>query len=597
MSRKKQKPENNSILKNSELMESRTKKMATPYIAGTLSVALVSLIDSLIAGRSIGSEALAAVAATAPLLSIGEILHCLLCFGVDKLMIQMIGKGDRKAANRIFGSVLVAIAVIFVLVFGLIIVFERPILSLMQIDPSLHDKVLAYSLPLLITNPLFEVFLCIERAFRVDGRAKLFASRGLITNVVNIALSLLFVTVMGFEIKGLAWASVIGTLLGYSVTLSHFFSKKRTVSPDFSVVLSSKENFEYLKKDIRLGYSATLDELAQGLLVLAQTSVISAVAGTNGLAAWAVFTTLYNIVVSIYNGISASVSLHSGLMIGEKNYGGVRASLMTGFKLEAAFGFAAALLLLFIPNHIAYLFCRDLTLIPLCTECLRIGGLMLPTVAMTVVMSAYLPSINKSPIAYGMIILQKGAFIVAAMIGYFFGFIGLIICFDVAGLLVAIIQNVIVFRDKSLFVPENDPELIRSYSITLIPRKIAEVCEDIIEVKELSAYGSHCAEKISLLVEECLNNILKKSNSKSILADIDIGGQDDGVFIRIVDDGSAYNPFSSMDKQDRIENDLLEEAIILGLTEDTTYDRVIDMNHITMFIRYPQLCDTAVQGV
>lgn len=61
--------------------------------------------------------------------------------------------------------------------------------------------------------------------------------------------------------------------------------------------------------------------------------MVSTIGGTAGLAVWGVFSTLYNAIYSIYYGISASVSLHSGLMIGQKNYAGVRASLMKGFAL------------------------------------------------------------------------------------------------------------------------------------------------------------------------------------------------------------------------------------------------------------------------
>ena len=159
------------------------------------------------------------------------------------------------------------------------------------------------------------------------------------------------------------------------------------------------------------------------------------------------------------------------------------------------------------------------------------------------------------------------------------------------------IQNAIVFKDKSLFVPEHDPELIKSYSISLTPQNIAEVCGDITGVEELLPYGKKYAARISLLVEECLSNIVKQADSKSILADIDICSRDDGFFIRIVDDGAAYNSFCEMNKQERIDNDLLEEAIILGMSENATYDRVIDMNHITMLVRYPQPCEAAAQVI
>ena len=88
------------IYRRSSLIAGRTSKMALPYIGSTLCAAAVTAIDSLIAGISIGADALAAIAASGPLLAVAQILHCLLGFGIDKLMIQAIGKGNRNKENR-----------------------------------------------------------------------------------------------------------------------------------------------------------------------------------------------------------------------------------------------------------------------------------------------------------------------------------------------------------------------------------------------------------------------------------------------------------------------------------------------------------------
>ena len=68
--------------------------------------------------------------------------------------------------------------------------------------------------------------------------------------------------------------------------MSHFFSKKRTVTPDFSVVFAFREMISYIWEDIRIGSSATLDELLEGATLTVQTGAITAVGGADGLAIW-----------------------------------------------------------------------------------------------------------------------------------------------------------------------------------------------------------------------------------------------------------------------------------------------------------------------
>ena len=68
---------------------------------------------------------MAAIAAAAPLLAIEQILHCLLGFGIDKLMIRSIGKGNRKEADRIFGAVLIAVLAVYLIVYILLLETSR----------------------------------------------------------------------------------------------------------------------------------------------------------------------------------------------------------------------------------------------------------------------------------------------------------------------------------------------------------------------------------------------------------------------------------------------------------------------------------------
>ena len=136
-----------SVFRNSELITGRTRKMAHTYIGSAICVAAVTAVDSLIAGISIGESALASIGAAAPLLAIDQILHCLLGFGISKMMIHSVGMGKRKEADRIFGAVLIAVAAAFLLVYIPLLIFERPLLGLFMKDQTLLDGVILYTRP------------------------------------------------------------------------------------------------------------------------------------------------------------------------------------------------------------------------------------------------------------------------------------------------------------------------------------------------------------------------------------------------------------------------------------------------------------------
>ena len=584
---KKKKEKEGGVQRNSSLIRGRTSKMAWTYIGSALCVAAVTAFDSLIAGISIGSDALAAIAAAAPLLAIEQILHCLLGFGIDKLMIQAIGRGKRKEADRIFGAVLIAVLAVYLIIFIPLLIFERPLLELFMTDQTLIEGMIRYTRPLFLTAPVFEAFLCIERAFRVDGRVKLFAQRGIITNIGNILFDILLVTGLGMDVSGLAWASVIGTAVGYTVTLSHFFSKKRTVTPDFSVIRSFGEMWGYIRKDIRLGGSATLDEVMDALALAAQTAAVGAIGGSQGLAIWAVFKALRGIVLSLGNGASASASVHAGLLNGQEDYEGVRYSIRNAVAIALGTSLLAVLLVLAFAEGISALYRIDPELRETCASYLRIGSFAFPALAFLSVMSAYLPAVNRIGLTNMLVLVQKGLVIVSAAVGYCVLMRNFYEVYVIAVWIAASVMLVLLAHDRFWFVPERSPEMIADYSIRLISDQIAAMSTVADETLENCNYPEVFCSRVALVLEDSMNYIARQNPDMEISADIQLNRFGDGVQLLIIDDGEAYNPLVSLAKADWDKPGALEAVVVCGLTAAVNYDRVLDLNHLSLTVKLP----------
>ena len=576
-----------SVFRNSELITGRTRKMAHTYIGSAICVAAVTAVDSLIAGISIGESALASIGAAAPLLAIDQILHCLLGFGISKMMIHSVGMGKRKEADRIFGAVLIAVAAAFLLVYIPLLIFERPLLGLFMKDQTLLDGVILYTRPLFLSAPFLEVFLCIERAFRIDGRAKLFAQRGIITNIANILLDILLVSSLGMGVSGLAWASVIAAVLGYAVSLSHFFSKKRTVSPDFSVIHSREEFWSYIKEDVRLGASATLDEVMDSLALTAQTAVIGTIAGSGGLAIWAVFKALRGILISVSNGASGSTSAFAGLLNGQKDYDGVRYAIKAVIGMALAASVLAFVLIQFFAEGISDLYRIEPELQQLCARCLRIGSYVAPPLAFLTVLSSYLSDVNRIGLANMLALLRQGLVIIAAAIAFKMTLTSFFVAYEISVALAAIVMIVLLVRDRHWFVPARNPALIADYSIRLQADQIAAMSADAADKLRGGKYPEFYNMNVALVLEESMNYIAQQNLEKEICADIQMTRQCDDIHILIVDDGTAYNPISALAKPDLLKPGEMEAGIILGLAAAADYDRVLDLNQLSLSVELP----------
>ena len=573
--------------RNLSLIAGRTSKMALTYIGSAICVAAVTAVDSLVAGVSIGSNALAAIAAAAPFLAIEQILHCLLGFGIDKLMIREIGKGRRKEADRVFGAVLIAVIVVYLAVYIPLLLFERKLLGLFMTDQVLIDNMINYTRPLFITAPVFEVLLCIERAFRLDGKAKLFALRSILTNIANIVFDILLVSVLGYELSGLAWSSVISTAIGYLVTISHFFSKKRSVSPDFSVICSLKEMWNYIKADIRMGCSAVLDEVMDGVALGAQTAVVGVSGGSGGLAIWAVYRALLGIVLSLSNGASASSSVYAGLLYGQKDYTGVRFSIRRGVRIALTMSVIALSIVCIFAGGISKLYGIEPDVLPLCVRCLRIGSFTFPAIAGLTVVFAYLPSVGRNKLTNLLVLIQKGLVIVSAGIGYGMLLSNYYTFYVLAVWIAAVIVIILFVRDRFWFVPERSPEFITDYSIRLKADQISAMSADAADKLRGGNYPAAVSTRVALVLEDSMDYVAQQNPGMEIRSDIQMMRHDNGIHVLIIDDGKAYNPFSDLVEHDWDEPGALEAVVVLGLTATANYDRVLDLNQLSLTVDLP----------
>ena len=84
-----------------------------------------------------------------------------------------------------------------------------------------------------------------------------------------------------------------------------------------------------------------------------------------------------------------------------------------------------------------------------------------------------------------------------------------------------------------------------------------------------------------------MNYIRLQNPDKVIRADIRIKRYEDGVQITFIDDGVAYSPLSRLADAGWDRPGSLEAMIILGLTSNVNYDRVLDLNHLSLYLNLP----------
>ncbi|MEG0367394.1 MAG: MATE family efflux transporter, partial [Coprobacillus sp.] len=186
---------------------------AIPLMIGNLFQQLYNMVDTMVVGRCIGTNALASVGATSPVvqLLIGLIIG--LTSGLSLVIAQKFGAGDTKATKKsiINGLYLTIIISIIIMILGLAL--NRSLFELINTSEDIIDGALLYSNILFIgtlTTAIYNYESAVLRAFGNSLIPLIFLT---IAAILNVVLDIFFVVSLNLGIAGVAIATVLAQLI------------------------------------------------------------------------------------------------------------------------------------------------------------------------------------------------------------------------------------------------------------------------------------------------------------------------------------------------------------------------------------------------
>lgn len=186
---------------------------AVPLLLGNIFQQLYNMVDSIIVGRGIGVDALAAVGATGSInfLVLGFVIG--LTTGFSILISQYYGAGDMDEMKRsVTMSVYLSIGAT-ILITAVSVLGARPLLEIMNTPADILEDALAYIIIIfwgIGSTITFNLFSAMLRALG-DSRTPLYAM--IVSSLVNIGLDIYFVMNLQMGVARAAYATVIAQIL------------------------------------------------------------------------------------------------------------------------------------------------------------------------------------------------------------------------------------------------------------------------------------------------------------------------------------------------------------------------------------------------
>lgn len=307
-----------------------------PSICGTMVTSIYILADTIIIGKGIGIDAMAALNIVLPLFSVffGQGM----LFGVGGAVLMSVARGSGDASgNRYFSAALLMNTVFSLMVTLICFLFFEPISWMMGATDITMPYIREYA-PYVIGGSIFFAFSTFLQTFvRNDGAPKLAMAAVISGGVLNIILDIVFVFLLGMGMSGAAIASVLGSVCTDAILCFHFRSENNALH--FSLQGCGLHTGVQIIKN---GFTSFILELTSGITIFIFNLQILKYIGDTGVSVYGILTNTAIIVTCLCNGVSQASQPLISVNYGAGHTNRVnrirKTGMLTGFLLCAVVG-------------------------------------------------------------------------------------------------------------------------------------------------------------------------------------------------------------------------------------------------------------------
>ena len=200
---------------------------ALPMVVGNLFQQLYNMVDSMVVGRFVGEDALAAVGSSFPVVFLAVAVASGLSMGCTVVISQLFGAGHIREMKVTVSTALITLGVIGLVIMAIGTVAAEPLLKLLGTDPDILADSLIY-LKIYFGGAVFLfVYNSLNGIYNALGDSNTPLKFLMVSALTNIFLDLLFVIKFNMGVAGVAWATLIAQ--GLCAFISFYVLVRRLV--------------------------------------------------------------------------------------------------------------------------------------------------------------------------------------------------------------------------------------------------------------------------------------------------------------------------------------------------------------------------------
>ena len=325
---------------------------ALPLVAGNMMQQLYAFIDTLIVGRFLGVNALAAVGCTGSLmfLTLGFIMG--FCTGVTIYTGQRFGAGDAQGVRRSAAACVVLGILAVLTLTAIILPLTRSLLLLMETPAEIIDGAQDFISIVFAGLTIFLLLYlqnCLIRSLGDSTTPTIFLA---VTLAINVVLEPVAILVLGWGIPGAALATVFSQAIGAVLFFVYIWRRVPALhtrwtdwKPDRAVLMA------HLHMGLPMAFQASVIAFGAIILQVALNNL-----GAIPVAAYAATQKIDAVAVMPMLSFGYALAAYTAQNYGAQKYERIRMGVRACLKMSMAFAVGIGVLLIAFGSHVLALF-------------------------------------------------------------------------------------------------------------------------------------------------------------------------------------------------------------------------------------------------
>ena len=257
---------------------------ALPMLLGNVFQQLYNIVDTIIIGRYIGTDAVAAAGASFPVIFVLISLVIGITTGTTIIISQYYGAKDYEKVKRAIDTAFIILffGSLILTVLGLVLI--GPIWKLLALPEHLVKDATLYFNIFAIGLVLMFGYNGVSAVLRGLGDSKTPLYFLIIATILNIFLDLLFVLVFHWGIAGVAIATVAAQGISFGLSVYYLNRYHQLIRVSYSGLVFDRDIF---RKSLRIGIPTGLQHTFVSLGMMALLRIVNGF-GTNTIAAYTI---------------------------------------------------------------------------------------------------------------------------------------------------------------------------------------------------------------------------------------------------------------------------------------------------------------------